>query len=70
MSECVDERVAIIAEGCKVSHAEAQAIYDRTQYVAPEHYSEKVRRLRELATLQRMGKRKHDVDRKLKASGE
>lgn len=73
MNECQAERVALIAEGCKVSQHEAETIYEQAQeqaqHLTPNHYEDKIKRIRELDTLQKV-KRHHRVSTKSKSAGD
>lgn len=58
MNECQAERLAIMEYDGNMTRSDAQRIYEQTMKEKMEsvHYSDKVARLRELATLQRMGR--------------
>jgi hypothetical protein len=53
------ERIAIIAEGCKITQAEAEEAWLKAQHVATDHLELKVQRIRELHLLQQMRKHSH-----------
>ncbi|HEY8780012.1 MAG TPA: hypothetical protein VIM16_00190 [Mucilaginibacter sp.] len=79
ITEDMEERYAIIAEGCKVSQRHAEKLHAEqiAAMTLPEDaYKEKVKRLREIAESHRKTKPvsvpKHEpiIDRKSLASGE
>ena len=70
MNEEIEERLAIIQYGCKVSQIEAEAIWKASQELKPNHLLEKVARIRAMAVDQKMRKHAHRVDNKTKAAGE
>lgn len=51
-----EERVAIIADGCNVSQLEAEAIWDKSQHIAPDHYAKKIERIKQMALEQKIKK--------------
>lgn len=72
ITDDLNERYAIIAEGCKVSQDEAERLHKemlRSMEVKPNHYEEKIAHIRELARLQNMKRKKPVNDMKLKSSG-
>lgn len=69
ITEDIEERIGLIADGCKVSQESAQLMYEQSQHLATDHYETKIMRIKELATLQKMGKRKV-ISGKTLAAGE
>lgn len=56
LDECTAERLSIMEFDGKMTRADAQKAYEQSQHISDSHYSDKVARLRELATLQRAGR--------------
>lgn len=69
-SECIEERIALIADGCNVGQDQARIIYD--QLIASGEWATKIENMRRAQLDQRMRKaqRHNYVDRKKVASGE
>ena len=49
LSDDEQERIAIIADGCKVSQAEAERIWHESQKLAPDHLAIKIERIRQMS---------------------